>query len=85
MRSRAIASVGYRAEHAALARNLALVVNELLTAGARPPNGREAELGSPYIKYKGSCLILAASRQLHLDNKCRDAVEIDHDQWAEIE
>ena len=42
------------AEHAALARYLALIVNELLTAGARPPNGREAELGSPYIKYKGS-------------------------------
>ena len=37
-----------------LARYLALVVNELLTAGARPSNGREAELGSPYIKYKGS-------------------------------
>jgi len=54
LRSRAIASVGYRAEHAALARYLALVVNELLTAGARPSNGREAELGSTYIKYKGA-------------------------------
>jgi len=54
LRSRAIASVGYRAEHAALARYLALVVNELLTAGARPSNGREAELGSPYTKYKGA-------------------------------
>ena len=32
----AVASVGYRAEHAALARYLALVVNELITAGALP-------------------------------------------------
>jgi len=36
LRSRALASVGYRAEHAALARYLALVVNELITAGALP-------------------------------------------------
>ena len=36
LRSRAVASVGYRAEHAALARYLALVVNELMTAGALP-------------------------------------------------
>jgi len=46
LRSRAVASVGYRAEHAALARYLALVVNELITAGALPPNGRATELGS---------------------------------------
>ncbi len=36
------------------ARCRTLVVNELLTAGAPPPNGRATELGSPYIKYKGS-------------------------------
>jgi len=63
LRSRAVASIGYLAGHADLARYLALVVNELLTAGALPPNGPATELGSPYIKYKGSCLILAASRQ----------------------
>jgi len=40
-----------------------------ITAGGLPPHGRENELGSPYIKYKGSCLILAASRQLHLDKQ----------------
>ncbi len=49
-----IASIGYLDEHAALARNLALVVNELSTAGVLPPNGRPTELGSPYIKYKRS-------------------------------
>ena len=31
-----------------------LVANELLTAGAPPPHVRATELGSPYIKYKGS-------------------------------
>ena len=41
---------------------LALVVNELRTAGARPPHGREVELGSPYNQYKCSWLIC-----LHLD------------------
>ncbi len=54
LRSRASAFIGYLAEHAALARNLALVVNKLLTAGALLPNGRATELGWPYIKYKGS-------------------------------
>ena len=39
LRSRAIASIGYLPEHAGLARHLALVVNELFTAGALPPNG----------------------------------------------
>ena len=34
----------------------------VVTAGGRPPNGHAIELGSPYIKYKGSCLILAVSR-----------------------
>jgi len=37
-----------------LALHLALVVNEVLTVGALPPNGRTTELGLPYIKYKGS-------------------------------
>ncbi len=38
------------------------------------------ELGSPYIKYKGSLVHF----WLHLDNKCRYAVKIDHDQWARL-
>ena len=54
LRSPAIAFIGYLAEHADLARHLALVVNELLMAGALPPNGRATELGSPNIKYKGA-------------------------------
>jgi len=54
LRSRAVASLGYLPGHADLARHLALVVNELLTARALPPNGPATELGSPYIKYKGS-------------------------------
>ncbi len=45
----AFASIGYLPEHADLAQHLALVVNELPTAGALPPNGRAAELGSTYI------------------------------------
>jgi len=52
LRSRAIASIGYLAGHADLARYLALVVNELLTAGALPPNGPATELGSPYINIR---------------------------------
>ncbi len=36
------------------ARYRTLVVDEMFTAGALPPNGRATELGSPYIKYKGS-------------------------------
>jgi len=80
LRSRAIASIGYLAGHADLARYLALVVNELLTAGALPPNGPATELGSPYIKYKGSCLILAASRQ-----NCRDAMKIDRHHGVQID
>ncbi len=39
LRSRVIASIGYLPEHAGLARHLALVVNELFTAGALSPNG----------------------------------------------
>ncbi len=44
LRSRAIASLGYLPGHADFARHLALVVNELLTAGALPPNGPAAEV-----------------------------------------
>jgi len=64
LRSRALASVGYRAEHAALARYLALVVNELITAGALPPNGRATELGSPHIRFEGSLAHLGCGSSL---------------------
>jgi len=80
LRSRAVASIGCLAGHAELARYLELVVSELLPVGALPPHGRETKLGSPYIKYKGSCLILAASRQT-----CQDALKLDHDKRPEIE
>ncbi len=39
-----------------------------------------SEMDSPHIKYKGSCLILAASRQT-----CRDAVKIDRQPGVQIE
>jgi len=65
-----------------------LVVNEMFTAGVLPPNGRATELGSPYIKYKGSCLILAASRHIstaaHPMLCCRDAVKLDPDQRSRL-
>jgi len=63
------------------ARYRTLVVDEMFTAGTLPPNGRVTELGSPYIRCKG---LLAHFGCMLVGFGCRDAVEIEHDQWARL-
>jgi len=87
LRSRALASVGYRAEHAALAWYFALVVNEHHGGSAAPPQTfafadvQRTDLRGSSLRTTPDFSILAASRQLH----CRDAVKIDHHHAVQIE